>query len=109
MVEYSFPLDNIFAALADPTRRDILSRVAESELTVNEVAEPYDMSLSAVSKHLKILEKAQLVLKRKKGRKQLVSISPYAFKDASEYLEWYKHLWEERLDSLEQYLERTEE
>lgn len=104
MVEYTFPLDDIFSALADPTRRDILQRVAENELTIGEVAEPYDMSLAAVSKHLKILEKAKLVLKRKKGRKQLVSLSPYAFKDASEYLEWYRQLWEERLDTLDNYL-----
>lgn len=104
MVEYAFPLDDIFAALADPTRRDILQRVAENELTVNEVAEPYDMSTQAISKHLKILEKARLILKRKKGRERMIVLSPYAFKDASEYLEWYKQLWEERFDSLDNYL-----
>lgn len=107
MVEYVFPLDAIFAALADPTRRDILQRLCAHEMTVGEVAEPYDMSLAAISKHLKILEKARLILKRKHGKERLVSVSPYAFKDASDYLEEYRHLWEERLDSLGRYLAST--
>lgn len=105
MVEYAFPLDDIFAALADPTRRDILQRVAENELTVNEVAEPYDMSTQAISKHLKILEKARLILKRKQGKERLVSVNAQGLADAEEYLQQYKELWERRLDSLGDYLE----
>jgi DNA-binding transcriptional ArsR family regulator len=107
MVEYTFPLDSVFGSLADPTRRDILDRVAGRELTVSEIAQPYDMSLAAVSKHLKILEKAQLIIKRRRGKEQLVSMRPQALSDASEYLERYIHLWEERLDSLGTYLEST--
>lgn len=109
MVEYTFPLDLIFASLADATRRDILQRVADRELTVSEIAEPYDVSLAAISKHLKILEQAKLIVKRRKGKERLVSVSPYAFKDANEYLEWYRHLWEERLGSLDEYLVATNE
>src|SRR4051794_9199986 len=107
MVEYSLSLDNIFASLADPTRRDILDRVVEQELTVSEIAQPYDMSLAAISKHLKILEKAKLIIKRRRGKEQLVSVAPYAFKDASEYLERYQEIWEQRLDSLGEYLKST--
>lgn len=80
--------------MADPTRRDILRRVARSELTVNEISVPYDMSLAAVSKHLKILEKAKLIIKRRQGKQQLVQLAPTAFKDADEYLEWYRQLWQ---------------
>jgi DNA-binding transcriptional ArsR family regulator len=109
MVEYALSLDTIFGSLADPTRRDILKRVAEGQLTVSEVAQPYDMSLAAISKHLKVLERAKLIVKRKKGKEQLVQLAPQAFADAADYLDWYRRLWERRLDSLEQYLKETEE
>ncbi|MFN7160753.1 MAG: ArsR/SmtB family transcription factor [Candidatus Gracilibacteria bacterium] len=104
MVEYTLSLDSIFGSLADPTRRDILTRVAKEELTVSEIAKPYSMSLAAISKHLKILEKAKLILKRRSGKEQYVQLSPAALSEASEYLEKYKEMWEERLDSLENYL-----
>jgi len=104
MVEYTFPLDNIFAALADPTRRDILQRVREGELSVSDIAEPYDMSLAAISKHLKLLEKARLITKRKQGKERLVSVNVQGLADADEYLQQYKELWEQRLDSLSDYL-----
>lgn len=104
MVEYDLSLDEIFGSLADPTRRDILDRVAREELSVNQIAQPYDLSLAAVSKHLKILERAQLVSKRRRGKQTLVLASPTALKDANDYLQEYRQLWEGRLDSLEQYL-----
>lgn len=107
-MEQSIYLNNIFGSLADPTRRDILRRVATDELTVGEVAARYDLSLAAVSKHLKILENAKLIIKRRQGRQQYVQIAPYAFKDATEYLEWYGRVWEQRLDALEELLKQDD-
>ena len=107
MVEYVFPLDPIFASLADPTRRDILDRVSHAELSVTEIAFPYDMSLAAVSKHLKILEKAKLIVKRRRGKEQLVRMNAQALADANKYMEQYKELWEQRLDALEEYLKES--
>jgi DNA-binding transcriptional ArsR family regulator len=97
MVEYSSRLDELFGALADPTRRDILKRVAYSELTINEIAGPYDMSLSAVSKHVQVLEEAGLIAKRKKGRRHLVRLVPEAVREAAGYLDRYRN---EELDIL---------
>lgn len=97
-------LDAIFQCLSDPTRRDILHRLARNALAVGEVAAPYSMSLAAVSKHLKILESAKLVIKKRLGKQQVVMISPTALKEASTYLRQYEQLWNERLDRLEQYL-----
>lgn len=105
-MEQALNLDNIFGSLADPTRRDILRRVAEADLTVGEIAQGYSLSLAAVSKHLKILERAKLIIKRRQGKQQYVQIAPYAFRDATEYLEWYRGLWEQRLDALEELLKR---
>jgi DNA-binding transcriptional ArsR family regulator len=103
----SLPLDNIFASLADPTRRDILERVGQAELTVSEIALPYDMSLAAVSKHLKILEQAKLVVKRRRGKEQLVSMNAQGLADANTYLQQYKDAWEQRLDSLDEFLQAS--
>lgn len=104
MVEYTFPLDIIFGSLADPTRRDILSRLQDGQLNVSEVAEPYDMSLAAISKHLKILEKAKLICKRRQGKQQIVTLEPRAMMQATNYLKQYEQLWNERFDRLEQLL-----
>lgn len=104
MVEYSLQLDSVFGSLADPTRRDILRRVAHSELSVSEIAHSYDISLAAVSKHLKILEQAKLVVKRRRGKQRLVQAAPKTLADAEKYLERYRQMWEQRLDSLEEYL-----
>lgn len=105
MVERSsLLLDAIFASLADPTRRDILRRVSRKEHSVKELTKRYSMSFAAVSKHLKVLEKANLVTKKRRGKEQRVSLAPQAIVKASEYLETYKKLWENRLDSLETYL-----
>ncbi len=107
MVEYTLSLDSIFGSLADPTRRDILRRVAQDELSVGEIAQPYSLSLAAISKHLKVLEKAKLIVKRRRGKEQVVSLYPAAFQSAEEYLQWYKVNINRQLDSLERYL--TEE
>lgn len=113
MVEYSLPtkflnLDTIFGSLADPTRRDILHRLAGGQMTVGEIAESYDITLAAISKHLKILENARLVVKRKRGKERIVQLSPYAFRSAAEYLDWYQNLWEQRFDALEEFLKQED-
>jgi DNA-binding transcriptional ArsR family regulator len=108
MVEYALNLDAIFFSLADPTRRDILRRVGESELSVGEIAQHYQLTFAAVSKHLKVLEKAALVIKRRRGKEQMVRLAPQAFIGAAEYLDWYKPLWTDKLDSLEIYLKESD-
>jgi DNA-binding transcriptional ArsR family regulator len=105
MVEHTFNLDSFFGSLADPTRRDMLERIAESEMSVSEIAVPYDLSYAAVSKHLMVLEKARLIMKRRQGKETLVSITPHAFSEASEYLEKYKLFLNQRMDSLEELIE----
>jgi DNA-binding transcriptional ArsR family regulator len=104
MVEYTMNLDTIFGSLADPTRRDILQRVTGNQLTISEIAQPYDMSLAAISKHIKILEKASLIIKRRKGKEQIVTLAPGALDEASDYLDSYRQLWEERFNRLEELL-----
>ncbi len=103
MVEYSSALDAVFHSLADPTRRDILRRVIRSELSVNEVAKAYDkhMTLAAVSKHIKVLESAKLIKKRRVGKQQFIAPSPQTLQDASGYLLRYRELWEDRFDRSE--------
>jgi DNA-binding transcriptional ArsR family regulator len=101
MVEYTLELDRIFRALADLTRRDILSRVRDCELSIGEIAAPYAMSLAAISKHLKVLEQAGLIVKHRRGKRQLVQIVPGALKDASDFLQEYQRLWNDRFDVLD--------
>ena len=108
MVEQTLSLDSVFGSLADPTRRDIIARVASHELSVGEIAGKYDLSLAAISKHLKVLEKARLIIKQRRGRQQYVSLSPTALKTAEDYLHQYGKIMNQRLDSLEEYL-KTEE
>jgi DNA-binding transcriptional ArsR family regulator len=108
MVEYTLSLDTVFYSLSDPTRRDILQRVADQELTVSDIALPYDMSLAAISKHLKVLEKAKLIIKRKEGKKHMVTIAPHALRSADEYLEQYRQMWQSRFDKLEMLLNEEE-
>lgn len=108
MVEYTMNLDTIFGSLADPIRRDILRRVMNCELNVSEIALPYPVSLAAISKHLKILERAQLITKRRKGKEQFVTISPAALQQADEYINQYASLWNSRFDRLEAFLNEKE-
>ncbi len=101
-------LDAVFGSLADPTRRDILRKVAAYNLTVGQIVEYYNISFPAISKHLKILERAGFIIKRKVGRKHFISLAPAAFKDAAEYIDYYTHFWESNLDSLKNYMERSQ-
>lgn len=105
MVEQVYNLDAVFSSLSDPTRRDILGRLSNGSLSVGEIAKHYDMTFAAISKHLKVMERAKLVIKKRRGKEQIVHISPRALASADEYLEFYKRLWEQRLDSLDIYLE----
>ena len=101
MVEYSIELDSIFSSLADATRRDILARVAQAELSVGEIAQRYDVSFAAISKHLNVLERARLITKRREGKQQMVTLAPGALRSADEYLEQYRQMWEQRFNKLD--------
>lgn len=108
MVEYTLNLDSIFSSLADPIRRDIISKVAQAEYSVGELVAFYDVSFAAISKHLMVLEDACLIRKRKEGRKQMVSLAPSALKSADEYLEQYRQMWQSRYDKLDAVLKEME-
>ncbi len=97
-------LDKTFGALSDPTRRAIVERLADGEASVTELAAPFSMSLPAVSKHLKVLEKAGLISRGRKAQWRPCRLEPEPLKEASDWLEEYRRLWEERLDRLDEYL-----
>ena len=97
-------LSATFAALADPTRRAILARLALGETSVTELAEPFDMSLPAVSKHLKVLERAGLIARGREAQWRPCRIELNALKGVDDWLENYRNLWNERLDRLDVYL-----
>lgn len=101
MVENDIYLNGLFSSLADPTRRDILHRLILAQHTIGELARNYDMSFAAVAKHLTVLEKAKLVIKKRKGNEQIVSIAPAAVRDASHYLQQYEVLWTDRFDGID--------
>lgn len=104
MVERALQLDSTFHSLADPIRRDMLYRLAGYELSVGELAQKYDVSFAAVSKHLKVLEKARLVRKRKEGKKYMVALVPETLQEADVYLRRYQQMWESRYAKLDQLL-----
>jgi len=93
-----------FSALADPTRRAILARLVAGEVSVNELAEPFAMSLPAVSKHLKVLERAGLIKRSREAQWRPCRLAAGPLKDAADWLEHYRHFWEESLDRLDEYL-----
>jgi DNA-binding transcriptional ArsR family regulator len=99
------PLSATFAALADPTRRAILARLASGECSVTELAEPFDMSMPAVSKHLRVLERAGLIARRRDAQWRPCRIEAGPLKDVAVWTERYRHVWEERLDRLDDYLQ----
>jgi DNA-binding transcriptional ArsR family regulator len=110
MVKYkSDPLSTTFAALADPTRRAILARLAEGDAGVGELAEPFDMSLPAISKHLNVLESAGLIVRERHGRVRRCSMSPEPLRDAATWIGDYKRFWESQLDALAAYFETETE
>ena len=108
MVERYANLDSVFGSLADPTRRDILQRVTDQELSIGEIATHYKLTFAAISKHLKILEQAQLIRKRRHGKQQLVQAAPEALRDAAIYMQQYRRLWDARLDRLDVFLQQEQ-
>ncbi len=108
MVHKAMPTDRLsatFAALADPTRRAILSRLALGQTSVTELAEPFRMSLPAVSKHLKVLERAGLIARGREAQWRPCRLEPEALKNIDDWLETYRRLWDARLDRLDTYLQ----
>ncbi len=102
-------LDRTFAALADPTRRRILQRLAGGEATVSELAEPFSVSLPAISKHLKVLERAGLIERGREAQWRPCELKARPLKDAAEWVERYRSFWEERLDRLDEYLRELQQ
>src|SRR5947209_2861335 len=98
------PLSATFAALADPTRRAILARLVSGECSVTELAAPFDMSMTAVSKHLRVLERAGLVARRRDAQWRPCRIEAGPLKEVADWAEHYRHVWEQRFDRLDAYL-----
>lgn len=102
------PLSTTFAALADPTRRAILARLATGEATVNELAAPFDISLPAVSKHLKVLRRAGLIARGRHAQWRPCRLEANPLKDVADWVERYRRFWEESLDRLDQFLKEVQ-
>src|ERR1700730_1899113 len=107
MVKYSTKLDCTFAALADPTRRQILAHLARGDQRVTSLARPHAMSLPAVSKHLRVLEKAGLLRRHRYGRVHEMQLQAKPLKEAADWVEKYRKFWDGSLDRLANYLENT--
>jgi DNA-binding transcriptional ArsR family regulator len=97
-------LSDTFAALANGTRRAILARLADGAATVNELAEPFDMKLPAISKHIKVLERAGLVVRGQQAQYRPCALDPAPLKDISSWAEQYRPIWESRFDRMDDYL-----
>jgi len=105
MVEYqNSQLNEVFGALADPTRRAILARLTKGDALVTEIAEPFEISLAAVSKHVRVLERAGLVNRTVVGREHRCALNPRPLRAAADWVEHYRVFWETRLDALEQFI-----
>jgi len=109
MVKYSSRLlDRTFAALADPTRRRILERLSHGDRCMTDLARPYAMSLPAVSKHVRVLEKAGLIRRKRRGRVHRLNLEAAPMKQAAQWIEDYRRFWEESLDRLDEYLQELQ-
>ena len=102
------PLSSTFAALADPTRRAILARLARGEAPVGELAQPFAMSGPAVTKHLKVLERAGLISRGRAAQQRPARLEPAALKAASDWIQAYRELWDEKFDRLDAYLDQLQ-
>lgn len=109
MVERSLHLDHVFQALADSTRRDILERVAQVEHSITALAKSYQMSFAAVAKHVAVLERANLVRKERRGKEQIIYLTPETVQVAEDHIARYTRQWNERFDQLEQLLAHQQE
>ncbi|MEA2787603.1 MAG: hypothetical protein QOG73_9 [Acetobacteraceae bacterium] len=101
-------LSTTFAALSDPTRRAILARLIQGEVTVNQLAEPFDMTLPAISRHLKVLERAGLISRGREAQWRPCRLQAAPMRDAAGWLEQYRQFWEQSLDRLEGYLQELQ-
>jgi len=101
-------LDTIFGALADPTRRAILAQLAQGEKTVGELAEPFEMSGPAITKHLKVLERAGLIARGRSAQWRPCRLQANALKEAADWLEHYRRFWDEAFDRLQDYLDELQ-
>ena len=101
-------LSATFAALADPTRRAILARLASGECSVTELSEPLDMSMPAVSKHLRVLERAGLIVRGREAQRRPCRLRPAPLKDVAAWTDRYRAMWEQRFDRLENYLQELQ-
>jgi len=102
------PMSSTFSALADPTRRAILARLALGESSVSELAAPFEMSMPAVSRHLKVLEKAGLITRGREAQWRPCKLKAEPLKQAADYLEEYRRFWEESFDRLDEYLKKLQ-
>src|SRR6202049_4683610 len=102
------PFDATFAALADPTRRAILARLAQGEAIVNELAAPFDMTQPSISKHLKVLERAGLISRGRAAQTRPCRLETARLKDIADWVEVHRNLWEERLERLDAFLQSTQ-
>jgi DNA-binding transcriptional ArsR family regulator len=107
MVQYSKRLDHSFAALSDPTRRGILERLGRKDAAISELAEEFDMTLTGIKKHVRVLEKAGLVTTQKIGRVRRCTLGPRRLDDETAWIEDYRRMLEDRLNRLGEFLERT--
>ncbi len=101
----SHRLDETFFALSDPTRREILARLADREMTVAELSQPFDVSAPAISKHLRVLERAGLLKQQRDGRLRRCQLDAGPLEEAAAWVEHYRHFWESQLDRLAEYLD----
>ena len=108
MVESYLELDLLFGALSDRTRRGILGRVARREMSIGEIAAQFELTFGAISKHIKVLERAGLVTKRRRGKEQVVLIVPKTLNVARKHIERYASMWAGRFDTLESILREDE-
>ena len=109
MPQHTTPLDLAFHALSDPTRRAVVSRLAEGELPVSILAEPFDMALPSFAQHLKVLEDCGLISSEKRGRSRWCRLVPSRFGEAADWMEAERRRWSQRLDRLENYLDNSQE
>ncbi|WBB69494.1 metalloregulator ArsR/SmtB family transcription factor [Micromonospora sp. WMMD812] len=98
------PVSAVFAALADPTRRAILARLAAGEATVNELAAPFPVSVQAISKHLNVLERAGLIVRTREAQWRRCRLEPAPLRGLAEWVDQYRRLWDDRYDTLDDYL-----
>lgn len=108
-MQHTDPLSLTFGALADPTRRAILERLADGECSVKELAAPFNMSLPAVSKHLKVLENAGLIVRGREAQWRPAKLEVGPLRDVSVWMDRYRKLWEDRFDRLEEYLQELQQ